>query len=156
MKLGSHQAYHFRTLPDESAIIRLTILPWPKRDASVERQAFLDCNRLIASMRQFIHDLMPQLVTEAGAVGAVDCYLPCPKCDSLHIKIERVAMYGYIYCPVHRCHVDMTRYWRLLSTGKSYVTYFSYFIKCLLQEKQLKISHLGVQSVPKQFQPLLR
>ena len=147
MKLGKHQAYHFRTVPDEPGVIRLTILPWPRRDTSAERQAFVDCNHLIAAMRQFIKDLMPQLVTEAGAT--------CPKCDSLHIKIERVAMYGYIYCPVHRCHVDMTRYWRLLSIGEPYMACSNCFMKCTLQEKRLKISHSGVQSVLKRFQHLL-
>jgi len=97
--------------------MRLTILPWSKRDTAAERQAFLDCNRLIATMRKLVNDLMPEVVTDAGVIGAVECYLPCPKCDNLHIKIERVEMYSYIYCPYNSCHVNMNKYWRLLSSG---------------------------------------
>jgi len=101
----------------EDAAIRLTILPSPQLTVKQERESIMECNKLIASLAEFMRELVPEFTSEAGAVAGVEVYVPCPKCDKLHIKIERVALYGYIYCPNNQCHVDVTRYWRLLSLG---------------------------------------
>jgi len=116
MELGRYQAYHFRCMK-EDAVIRLTIMPSPQLTVKQERESIMECNKLIASLAEFMRKLVPEFTSEAGAVAAVEVYVPCPKCNKLHIKIERVALYGYIYCPYNECHVDVTKYWRLLSVG---------------------------------------
>jgi len=116
MELGRYQAYHFRCMK-EDAVIRLTILPAPQLTVKQERETVVECNKLIASLTKFMQELVPEFTSEAGAVAAVEVYVPCPKCAKLHIKIDRVALYGFIYCPYNECHVDVTKYWRLLSYG---------------------------------------
>ena len=125
MRLGVHQSYQLRPI-HKSDLIELTIVSNPKMPQEEETTALTNTNELITVVKVFIDDLMKESMTATFEQFPVECYLPCPACSEVHIKLEEVKeTNSTICCPTSGEYIDMTNYHKLLAFGKYIVNIYS-------------------------------
>ena len=122
LELGTYQAYAVR--PDYKLdSIELTITPDPSMPLEHEVESHKDSNELINAVKQFIDDLMKEHMAVTFKKFPVECFIPCPHCNELHIKLRRFANTGSAYCPTQKAFCDLSklsRYYEMLSTKGTY------------------------------------
>ena len=116
-ELGKYQTYEVR--PNRKLeSIELTIIPDPLMSPACEAGSYKESNKLINAVKEFIDDLMEEHMTATFQTFPVECYIPCPGCDELHIRLKRFANTGNAYCPTQRrfcSSSELSRYWKMLS-----------------------------------------
>ena len=123
LELGKHQTYEVR--PNyKLESIELTIIPDPIMSSTDKAESYRESNELIKAIKEFIDDLMKEHMAVTYKKFPVDCFIPCPDCNELHIRLERFAITGNAYCPTQRRYCDsLSRYRKMLSsTGNGGIT----------------------------------
>ena len=122
LELGKYQTYavhpHYKL-----DSIELTITPDPSIPSKYELNSYKESNELINAVKQFIDDLMKEHMAVTFEKFPVECFIPCPHCNELHIKLRRFANTGSAYCPTQRSYCDsanLSRYYEMLSTKGTY------------------------------------
>ena len=85
-----------------------------------EKESYKDSNELIDAVKEFIDDLMKEHMTATSKKFPVECFIPCPDCDRLHIKLKGFADKGNAYCTNIRSYCSspmLSRYHKMLSKG---------------------------------------
>ena len=117
MRLGVHQSYQLLPI-HKSDLIELSIVSNPKMPQKEEMRAFTNTNELITVVKMIIGDLMKESMTATFEQYPVECYLPCPACSKVHIKLEETKQTNSTMCPTSGEFIDMTEYHKLLAFGK--------------------------------------
>ena len=123
LELGKHQTYEVQPNYKLDSI-ELTIIPDPIMSSADKVEGYRESNELIKAVNKFIDDLMKEHMAVTYEKCPVECFIPCPHCDELHIRLERFAITGNAYCPNQRryCH-SLSRYHEMLSSkGNGRVT----------------------------------
>ena len=116
LELGKYQTYEVRP-NDELGSIELTIFPDPLTPPGREVESYKESNELINVVKQFIDDLMEEHMTVTFKKFPVECFIPCPDCNELHIELRKFADTGSAFCPTQRSYCSsLLRYHLLLST----------------------------------------
>lgn len=118
LELGKFQAYEVR--PNYKLYsIELTVIPDPSMPPECEGESYKESNELIEAVKKFIDDLMKEHMAATFKKCPVECFIPCPDCNQLHIKLKRFANTGSAFCPTQNAFCDsskLSRYHKLLST----------------------------------------
>ena len=113
-ELGKHQAYEVRPNYGLDSI-ELTIIPDPIMSSADEAKGYKESNELINAVKEFIDDLMKEHMAATYEKFPVECFIPCPDCNELHITLKRLADKGSVYCPTRGGFCDVSRYHIMLS-----------------------------------------
>ena len=117
LELGTYQAYAVR--PDYKLdSIELTITSDPSMPPGREVESYKESNELINVVKQFIDDLMKEHMAVTFKKYPVECFIPCPDCNILHIKLKRFANTDSAFCPTQNRFCDsskLSRYYKMLS-----------------------------------------
>jgi len=119
MELGNYQSYLLRPIHKEDQI-ELTIVSNPAMPGEEEMIAFSNVNELIVGVKAFIDDLMQETMTSVVKEFPITCYLPCPKCAVLHVKMEKVMQTSSVFCTKINSFVEMTIHHTMLTTFSKY------------------------------------
>ena len=114
MRLGDHQSYQLRPI-HERGLIELTIVSNPMMPPDMEMTALSNSNELITAVKVFIDDLMRESMAATFEQYPIHCYLPCPACSEVHVRLEKIKQISSDFCPTSNKFVDMTRYHQLLT-----------------------------------------
>jgi len=101
---------------DQYHYIELTIIPDPAMPPEHGVESYKENRELITAVKGFIDDLMKEHMTAIVDESPVECFIPCPCCDKLHIKLETCISTKRFYCPIKRVHCDLSRYHNILTT----------------------------------------
>ena len=115
LDLGQYQVYEVKPV-DERHYIELTIIPDPAMPLECEVESYKESRELITAVMGFIDDLMKEHLTAVADRCPAECYIACPGCDGLHIKLESFPSTGRCYCPTKRDHCDLPMYYKVLSS----------------------------------------
>ena len=116
LELGKYQTYEVRPNYKLDSI-ELTIIPDPLMPSGSELESYKESNELINVVKEFIDDLMKEHMAVTFEKFPVECFIPCPRCNELHIKLKRFANTGSAFCPTQRGYCSsLSRYRQLLST----------------------------------------
>ena len=118
-ELGKCQTYELRPNYKLDSI-ELIIIPDPSMPSQYEEQSYKESNELIDVVKDFIDDLMKEHMTATFKKFPVECFIPCPDCDHLHIKLKGLADKGNAYCPNigGYCRSStLSKYHKMLSKG---------------------------------------
>ena len=116
LELGKYQTYEVRPNYKLDSI-ELTIVPDPLMPSGGELESYKESNELINTVKEFIDDLMKEHMAVTFNKFPVECFIPCPHCNELHIKLRRFANTGSAFCPTQRDYCNsLSRYRQLLST----------------------------------------
>jgi len=125
LELGKYQTYEIRPNYKLDSI-QLTIIPDPSMPPKCEAESYKESNELISAVKEFIDDLMKEHMAATFEQFPVECFIPCPDCTELHIKLQRFSNTGSAFCPTQRSYCDaskLSRYTKMLSIkGKKQVT----------------------------------
>ena len=99
----------------DHSVIAIKIIPNPNLSAETKEKTFADSNELVRLVQRFIDDLMKEHMSATFARAPVVCYIPCPQCKKMHLKVEKATVNSTIYCPVNHDHADITDYHKILS-----------------------------------------
>ena len=125
LELGKYQTYEVQPNYKLDSI-ELTIIPDPSMPSPDEENSYKESNDLIKAVKHFIDDLMKEHMAVTFREFPVECFIPCPDCSELHIKLERFTITGSAYCPVKRTYCDapaFSRYHKMLSTKGEKISY---------------------------------
>ena len=116
LELGKHQTYDVR--PNyKLESIELTIIPDPIMSSADKAESYRESNELIKAVKEFIDDLMKEHMAVTYKKFPVECFIPCPDCNKLHIRLEKFANTGSAYCFTQRRYCDsLSRYREMLSS----------------------------------------
>ena len=125
LELGNNQTYDLQ--PNHKLdSIELNIIPNPSMPSELVAESYKESNELINAVKEFIDDLMKEHMAVTFEKFPVECFIPCPHCNELHIKLKRFTNTGNAYCATQRGYCDLSelsRYHKMLSTkGKSTLT----------------------------------
>ena len=122
LELGNHQTYEL--WPNYKLdSIELTIIPDSIMSSAHEAESYKESNELINAVKEFIDDLMKEHMAATYEKYPVECFIPCPDCNELHIRLKRFAITGNAYCPTQQSYCKLSRYRKmLLSKGNGGVT----------------------------------
>ena len=115
LELGNHQTYEVRPNYKLDSI-ELTIVPDPIMSSADEVESYKESNELINAVKEFIDDLMKEHMAATYEKCPVECFIPCPDCNELHIRLKRFAITGNAYCPTQRSYCKLSRYREMLSS----------------------------------------
>ena len=101
---------------DQHHYIELTIIPDPAMPTEYKVESYKESRELITAVKEFIDDLMKEHMTAVAEKSPVECYIPCPCCDELHIKYKLFCTTGSAYCPTRRDYFSLPKYHKILST----------------------------------------
>ena len=99
--------------------IELTIIPDPLMPSECEMESYKESNELINTVKEFVDDLRKEHMPVRFNEIPVECFIPCPHCDKLHIKLRRFANTGNEFCPTKGDFCDfskLSRYHKMLSS----------------------------------------
>ena len=117
-ELGKHQAYEVRPNYKLDSI-ELTIIPDPIMSSADEEKGYKESKELIKAVKEFIDDLMKEHMAATYEKCPAECFIPCPDCSELHIRLERFAITGSAFCPTQKGFCDslkLSRYRMMLSS----------------------------------------
>jgi len=103
--------------------IELTIIPDPAMPPDYEVESYKESRELITAVKGFIDDLMKEHMTAIFEESPVECFIACPCCNDVHIKVEIFCDTGSAYCPTKRdyCSLEsLLKYHKILSTQGNY------------------------------------
>ena len=148
LELGKYQTYEVR--PNHKLdSIELNIIPNPSMPSELVAEGYKESNELINAVKEFIDDLMKEHMAVTFEKFPVECFIPCPHCSELHIKLRRFANTDSAFCPSQRRHCDLSelsRYHKMLSTkGKSTLTMATGELNDI--EQVVLYSQLGVVAI---------
>ena len=115
LELGKLQAYEVRPNYKLNSI-ELTIIPDPIMSSADEAESYKESKELIKAVKEFIDDLMKEHMAATYEKFPVKCFIPCPDCSELHIRLERFINTGSAYCFTQRSHCKLPRYREMLSS----------------------------------------
>ena len=116
LELGKHQTYEVQPNYKLDSI-ELTIIPDPIMSSANKAESYRESNELIKAVHKFIDDLMKEHMAATYKKCPVECFIPCPDCNELHIRLERFAITGIAYCPTQWRYCDsLSRYREMLSS----------------------------------------
>ena len=98
--------------------IELTITCDPSIPSECELESYKESNKLINAVKEFIDDLMKEHMAVTFKKFPVECFIPCPHCNELHIKLRRFGNKGSAYCPTQSSFCDSSKlsvYYKMLS-----------------------------------------
>jgi len=141
LNLGPYQVYEVKPV-DQHHYIELTIIPDSAMPPEYEEESYKESRDLITAIKGFIHDLMKEHMAAIVEESPVECFIPCPICNELHIKLESIPSTGRCYCPIRRNHCDLPAYCKvLLSKGTFYVR-MSDRCSCMYLQVQIPLPNL--------------
>ncbi|XP_065887370.1 uncharacterized protein [Dysidea avara] len=110
MQLGEHQVYRLRQIRenDPRDTLELVIIPVPDLSPDEQEQAHKLKMEFVNTLKHFINDLMLQHMAVVAEDYPVHVYVPCAKCCSLHIELEKIAKLSKVYCSNSRQYADVT------------------------------------------------
>ena len=117
LNLGQYQVYEVKPV-DQHHYIELTIIPDPAMPPEYEMESYKESRELITAVKGFIIYLMKEDMAAIVEESPVECFITCPNCDELHIKLETLAITGRCYSPIKRIHCDLSKYHHIMSTKK--------------------------------------
>ena len=117
MELGNHQSYRLRPVHKED-LIELVVISNPEMSHKEEKAAISITNELISDVKTSIDELMKEVMTSAVKEFPVKCYLPCPRCEVLHVTLEKATQTSSVFCPTTSQYADMKKYHKLLTSSK--------------------------------------
>ena len=118
LELGEHQTYQL--WPNYKLdSIELTIIPSPSMPSAVKVESYKESNLLINAVKEFIDDLMKEHMAATFEEFPVECFIPCPNCNELHIKLEKITNADNAFCRTTNSYCEspvLSRYHKMLST----------------------------------------
>jgi len=78
-------------------------------------EAYVENQKLIDSIKGFIDYLMKQYMPAVCDDMPVECYVPCPNCDSFCIPLDTLKQTSRFYCEPTNKYVDREDYHVMLS-----------------------------------------
>ena len=117
MRLGCHQSYQLRPI-HRISVVELTISSNPMMPQEEEITALANTNELITVVKTFIDDLMQESMRATFEQYPVECCLPCPACNEVHVELEEIKQNISDLCPTTNKYIDMTRYHKMLTHSK--------------------------------------
>jgi len=115
LNLGQYQVYEVKSV-DERHYIELTIIPDPAMPPECEVESYKESRELITAVMRFINELMVEHLTAIVEKSPAECYIACPGCDELHIKLESFPSTGRCFCFTKRDHCDLLLFHKVLSS----------------------------------------
>jgi len=101
---------------DQHHYIELNIIPDPAMPLEYKVESYKESRELITAVEGFIDDLMKEHMTAIVDESPVECFIACPCCNELHIKLETCTSKGRCYCPLTWTYCDLSGYHTMLST----------------------------------------
>ena len=81
-----------------------------------EVESHKESRELITAFTEFIDDLMKEHMAAIVKESPAECFIGCPWCNKLHIKLELFCNTGSAYCPTRRDYCDLPKYHKIVST----------------------------------------
>ena len=125
LELGEHQTYQLQPNYKLDSI-ELTIIPSPSMPLEYEVESYKESNELINAVKEFIDDLMKEHMAVTFKEFPVECFIPCPDCNELHIRLKRFAITGNAFCHNKNSYCEspvVSRYHKMLSTKGEQIGY---------------------------------
>ena len=113
-ELGKLAMYKLRVIDDKHAI-ELTIIP---KTPAKKFEALSKFQMLVDLVKNFVDQLMKELMPATLEVNPVKCCLPCPRCSNPEcIEIEAAKEDEKVPCGTTGGYVDMSKYHKLFTKG---------------------------------------